>query len=227
MRRTTAALTSVIVAALAGGSARAADDLDSPRADPTHHKVESENDVVRVVRYVIPPGETAPMHSHPAQVNVFFTDGDLQVTAQDGSTTVIHPKAGTAAWRGPTVHKVVNVGSSTFEGVLVEPKGPANPDWKPPQWDAVKVTSTDRLEFENDRVRIVRYVIPAGETTPMHEHPAGVQILLTDARARQTTPDGKVAEISGKARAARYRPALSHTVENTGARFEGILVDLK
>jgi hypothetical protein len=61
----------------------------------------------------------------------------------------------------------------------------------------------------------------------MHDHPAGVQILLTDARARQATPDGKVAEISGKARSARYRPALSHTVENIGARFEGILVDLK
>jgi len=227
MRRSTVVLTSVIVTALAGGPASAADDLDATRADPTHHKVESENDRVRVVRYVIPPGETAPLHSHPAQVNVFLTDGDLQVTAQDGSTTVMHPKAGTAAWRGPTVHKVVNVGSGTFEGVLVEPKGPANPDWKPPEWDAVKVTTTDRLEFENDRVRIVRYTIPAGERTPMHDHPAGVQILLTDARARQTTPDGQVTEISGKARSARYRPALSHTVENTGSQFEGILVDLK
>ena len=59
--------------------------------------MESENDVVRVVRYVIPPGETAPMHSHRAQVNVFFTDGDLQVTAQDGSTTDIQPEAGTDA----------------------------------------------------------------------------------------------------------------------------------
>jgi hypothetical protein len=61
----------------------------------------------------------------------------------------------------------------------------------------------------------------------MHDHPDGVQILLTDARARQTTADGKVAEISGKARSARYRAALSHTVENTGPQFEGILVDLK
>lgn len=227
MRRSTVVFIAVIFAALAGGYAGAADDLDSTRADPAHHKVEFENDQVRVVRYVIPPGETALLHSHPDQVNVFFTDGDLQVTAQDGSTTVIHPKAGTAAWRGPTVHKVVNVGAGTIEGVLVEPKGPGNPGWKPPPWDAVKVTTTDRLEFENDRVRIVRYGIPAGETTPMHDHPAGVQILLTDARARQTTPDGKVAETFGKARAARYRPALSHTVENTGARFEGILVDLK
>ncbi len=52
-------------------------------------------------------------------------------------------------------------------------------------------------------------------------------ILLTDARARQTTPDGRTAETSGKARSVRYRPAISHAIENTGDRFEGILVDLK
>jgi UDP-N-acetylglucosamine 2-epimerase len=51
--------------------------------------------------------------------------------------------------------------------------------------------------------------------------------LLTDARARQTTPDGKTAEVSGKARSTRLRPAFSHAIENTGDRFEGILVDLK
>ncbi len=227
MKSSNATFTLLIVATVVGGAARAADDLDSPRADPTHHKVEIENDQVRVVRYVIPPGETALMHSHPPLVNVFLTDGELKSTAQDGSTSDIHAKAGTAAWRGSTVHRVVNVGASSVEGVLVEPKGQGNPDWKPPSRDSVKTTTTDRLEFENDRVRIVRYAIPAGETTPMHDHPDGVQILLTDARARQTTADGRTAEVSGKARSVRYRPAFSHALENTGAPFEGILVDLK
>ncbi len=227
MHPSTAKFAILIGVSLACLPASAADDLDSPRADPAHHKVEFENDQVRVVRYVIPPGETALLHSHPALVNVFLTDGELKATAQDGSTSDIHARGGTAAWRGPTVHTVVNVGPGAFEGVLVEPKGSGAPDWKAPSRDAVKSTTTDRLEFENDRVRIVRYVIPAGETTPMHDHPTGVQILLTDARARQTTPDGTTAEISGKARSVRYRPAFSHAVENTGARFEGILVDLK
>lgn len=227
MHPTTVTFTLLIVATLAARPARAADDLDSPRADPAHHKVEIENEQVRVVRYVIPPGETALLHSHPSLVNVYLTDGELKATAQDGTTSDIHAKAGTAAWRGPTVHRVVNVGPITVEGVLVEPKGRGEPGWKPPPRDAVNATTTDRLEFENDVVRIVRYSIPAGETTPMHAHPTGVQILLTDARARQTTPDGKTTEISGKARSIRYRPAFSHVVENTGDRFEGILVDLK
>ncbi|HET8725648.1 MAG TPA: hypothetical protein VFM53_15730 [Anaeromyxobacteraceae bacterium] len=227
MRETTAFAIVLTVTALTGSPARAADELDSPRADAAHHTVEFENDQVRIVRYVIPPGETAALHSHPALVNVFLTDGELRATARDGSTSDVHPRAGTAAWREPTVHAVANVGTTVVEGVLVEPKGRAAPGWAPPPRDAVKVTSTDRLEFENDRVRIVRYSIGAGETTPMHDHPTGVQILLTDARARQTTPDGKTAEVAGKARAARFRPALSHAVENLGDRFEGILVDLK
>jgi quercetin dioxygenase-like cupin family protein len=221
------AFTLLTVAALMGGTTRAADDLDSTRADPAHHRVEFENDQVRVVRYVIPSGETALLHSHPPSVNVFLTDGELKATAQDGSTSDIHPRVGMAAWRGPTVHSVVNVGSSAVEGVLVEPKGRPVPGWTPPARDATKVTNTDRLEFENELVRIVRYSIPAGEITPMHDHPTGVQVLLTDARARQTAPDGKTTEISGKARTARFRPALSHALENTGDRFEGILVDPK
>ncbi len=61
----------------------------------------------------------------------------------------------------------------------------------------------------------------------MHDHPAGVQILLTDVRAQQTTPDGKTAQISGKRGTVRYRPPLTHAIENVGEPFEGILVDLK
>ncbi len=227
MRGSTAAFPLLVVVTLVAGSARGVDEMDSPRADPAHHKVEFENDQVRIVRYVIPPGETALLHSHPALVNVFLTDGDLKATAADGSTSDIHTRAGMAAWRGPTVHSVVNVGTTVVEGVLVEPKGPAAPGWTAPARDAVKVTATDRLEFENDRVRIVRYSIGPGETTPMHDHPAGVQILLTDARARQSTPGSTATEISGKAGSVRFRPALSHAVENVGDRFGGILVDLK
>jgi quercetin dioxygenase-like cupin family protein len=227
MRGSNVILMLLFIPALVGAPTRASDETDCTVADPAHHKVEFENDQVRVVRYVIPPGETALLHSHPALVNVFLTSAELKATAPDGSTSDIHAGAGMAAWRAPTVHSVVNVGSSALEGLLVEPKGRVDPRWTPPPRDAVKVTTTDRLEFENDRVRIVRFSIAAGETTPMHDHPNGVQILFTNARARQTTSDGKTAEISGKARSARYRPALSHAIENIGDRFEGVLVDLK
>jgi quercetin dioxygenase-like cupin family protein len=227
MRASIAASAFLSFVALIGGPAEAAQELDSPKADPTHHKVEFENEYVRVVRWGIPPHEKTALHDHPSLVNILLTDADLKLTTPDGRSSEIHGKAGAAAWRGPTVHTAENIGDRPVEGILVEPKGAGNAAWKPPTRDAVKVTPHDKLEFENDQVRIVRYAYAKGESSPMHEHPSGVQILLTDVHGRQTTPDGKAVEISGKAGSVRYRPPLAHAIENTGERFEGILVDLK
>lgn len=210
-----------------GGRVEAAQDLDSPKADPAHHKVELENDQVRIVRWRIAPHEKTALHDHPALVSVLLTDADLKLTAQDGKVTVVKAKAGTAGWRGPTVHVAENVGDRPVEGVLVEPKGAGNPAWTPPPNDATRLTPHDKVEFENDQVRIVRYVFEKGASSPMHEHPTGVQIALTDAHVRQTTPDGKTSDLSGKRGQVRYRPALTHAIENLGGRFEGLLVDLK
>ncbi|HET8733800.1 MAG TPA: hypothetical protein VFM45_08515, partial [Anaeromyxobacteraceae bacterium] len=226
MRASLMAVSLLGLAAL-GGRAEAAQDLDSPKADPAHHKVEFENDQVRVVRWRIPPHEKTALHDHPALVSVLLTDADLKLTGQDGKVTAVKAKAGTAGWRGPTVHVAENVGDRPVEGILVEPKGPGNPAWTPPPNDATRLTPHDKVEFENDRVRIIRYVYGKGESSPMHDHPAGVQIPLTDSHARQTTPDGKTSELSGKAGTARYRPPLSHAITNLGERFEGLIVDLK
>ncbi|WP_242344296.1 cupin domain-containing protein [Anaeromyxobacter terrae] len=227
MRASITACALFCLVALVGGAAKAAQELDSPKADPTHHKVELENDQVRVVRWKIPPHEKTALHDHPSLVNVLLTDADLRLTTPEGKTSEVHGKAGTAAWRGPTVHVAENIGDKPVEGILVEPKGAGNAAWTPPPRDAVKVTPHDKVEFENDQVRIVRYAYAKGDKSPMHDHPAGVQITLTDAHVRQTTPDGKTTEVSGKAGAVHYRPPLTHALENMGERFEGILVDLK
>lgn len=226
MRAMTRACALFGFAALLGGVADAGQDLDSPKADPKHHTVEFENDWVRVVRWIIPPHEKTALHDHPSLVSVLLTDADLKLTAPDGKVSEVHGKAGAAGWRGPTVHVAENVGARPAEGILVEPKGAGNAAWTPPARDAVKVTPHDKLEFENDHVRIVRYAYAKGESAPMHEHPAGVQIVLTDTRTRQTTPSGTT-EASAKAGTARYRAPLTHAVENLGDPFEGILVDLK
>jgi quercetin dioxygenase-like cupin family protein len=224
-----ATLSAIVLAGLVSwsGPARAATDLDSPKADPSHHRVELENEWVRVVRWSIPPHEKTAMHDHPALVGVYLTDGDLRLIAPDGKVTEAHPRAGSAAWRGPTVHVAENVGDKVVEGLLVEPKGTANPSWQPPANDAPKVGTTDRVEFENEQVRILRFVISKGERTPMHDHPSNVQILLTDLSGRNSTPDGKTTEAAGKAGQVRFRPPLTHTLENTGDRVEGIVIDLK
>lgn len=218
---------SLVAAALALGSTAAAQRLDSPKADPTHHKVELENDAVRVIRYIIPPNDTTALHDHPAHVNVVLTDGHLELTGQDGKKTEVNVKAGAASWRNPVVHTAKNLGEKPIEGILIEPKGAANAGWKPPARDAVIVTPHDKVEFENEHVRIVRFSYGKGESSPMHDHPAGVIVLLSDGKARLVTPDGKASEASGRFGTVMYRPAASHAFENVGDTFEGIHVDLK
>src|SRR5258708_1376500 len=98
------------------------DDLDPFKADPAHHKVEFENDQVRVVRYKISPGDTTANHSNPSFVNIPLTDINAKFTTPDGKSTEVHLKAGTIAWRTPTTHVVHNIGDKPIEGIMVVPR---------------------------------------------------------------------------------------------------------
>lgn len=213
----------------AGPAPAAAQDLDSVKADASRHKVEFENEQVRVVRYKIAPGDKTARHSHPNNVNIPLTDVNAKITTPDGKTTEVHGKAGAVAWRAATTHVVENTGDKPIEGILVEPKKPSSAM----PAGAVDETKADpkhaKVEFENDQVRVVRYHYEPGEkSAAMHGHPDNVQVFLTDSTANVTTADGKTAPTSGKAGETRWRQATQHSVQNTGDKaFEGILVEMK
>src|SRR5215468_3165346 len=51
-----------------------------------------------------------------------------------------------------------------------------------------------RIAFENDRVRVIEYHTGSEKDVcgfGMHTHPAHLYIMLTDAKLRTVTPDGK------------------------------------
>ena len=95
--------------------------------------------------------------------------------------------------------------------------------------DPTVVDSTHyKVDFENDRVRVVRITYGPGEKSVMHEHPASVAIFLTDGTGKFTLPDGTTDDFDSKAGGTRHNPATTHQPENTGdAPFELILVELK
>jgi beta-alanine degradation protein BauB len=211
-----------------GPSPAAAQYLDSVKADAAHHKVEFENDQVRVVRYAIPPGDRTANHSHPNNVNIYLTDANAKITTPDGKITEVHGKAGAVAWRISTTHVVENTGDKPIEGILVEPKKPSSAL----PAGVLDVVTADpkhsKVEFENEQVRVIRYHYDPGDKSPMHGHPDNVQVMLTDSKSNVTTPDGKTASSGGKAGQARWRQAGQHVVQNTGdTAFEGILVEMK
>ena len=95
--------------------------------------------------------------------------------------------------------------------------------------DPVKVDSKHyKVEFENERVRVVRIKYEPGEKSVMHSHPESIGVFLTDAHAKFTYPDGRTEDIDAKAGSVQHMDAFIHLPENTSKKpFEVIQVELK
>jgi quercetin dioxygenase-like cupin family protein len=95
--------------------------------------------------------------------------------------------------------------------------------------DPVKVDPKHyKVEFENERVRVLRISYGPGEKSVMHSHPNAVAVYLNDGMTRMTTPDGKSEDIAAKAGAARWTPAGNHLPQNVGSQpSQVVLVELK
>ena len=97
---------------------------DPVKVDPAHHKVEFENDQVRVLRVTLPAGAKTPVHSHPAGVAVFLNDSQNRLTV-DGKMDAPVRKAGSVAELKATTHVVENIGTTTSEVIVIEIKSAA------------------------------------------------------------------------------------------------------
>ena len=95
--------------------------------------------------------------------------------------------------------------------------------------DAVKVDPAHyRVEFENAKVRVLRFHYGAGEKSVKHSHPDTVAVFLTDGKIKFHLPDGKSQDEVGKAGQTQFTPAQVHLPENIGdAAMDGILIELK
>jgi quercetin dioxygenase-like cupin family protein len=95
--------------------------------------------------------------------------------------------------------------------------------------DPVKVDAKHyKVEFENDRVRVLRITYGPHEKSVMHSHPTSVAVFLTDGSVKFTLPDGKTLSSDFKAGMAQWEAGGKHLPENVSDKpFEAILVELK
>ncbi len=86
-----------------------------------------------------------------------------------------------------------------------------------------------KVVLENDHVRVIDYHLKPGEREPMHSHPKGIVVYyFTDAKMRQTLPDGTSTEASNKAGDVLWRDPVTHRAENVGgAEIHALLVEPK
>ena len=93
---------------------------------------------------------------------------------------------------------------------------------------AVVNTKTIKVQFENDRVRVLEANLPPGVKEEVHSHPAYVIYVLEGGRYRNYASDGKVTEGELKAGEVLFREPLTHAAENIDDKpLHMILVELK
>ena len=84
------------------------------------------------------------------------------------------------------------------------------------------------VEFENDKVRIIRIKYGPGEKSVMHTHADHVAVFLTSNATRFTLPDGTSVDADTVAGAAEYTDADEHLPENlSDDLLEVVLIELK
>ncbi len=194
-------------------------------------KVAFENDYVRVLDWTVGPHEKTVMHSHPALVSISLTANKTRFTSSDGKTRDIESKAGQATWSDPDKHSsegLCDKGGNIIQVELKKRPGAAMTAL-PATDDSVAVDPKHyTVEFQNDRVRILRIKYGPGEKSVMHAHPANVAVFLTDLQSKMTLPDGKTNVADAKAGQVQWAAKEKHLPENSGSKpFELVLVELR
>ncbi|HXM96513.1 MAG TPA: hypothetical protein VOA64_20025 [Candidatus Dormibacteraeota bacterium] len=94
--------------------------------------------------------------------------------------------------------------------------------------DAVAVNpKIAAVEFENDRIRVLRVRFGPQDRLDMHSHPALVIVALTPNSRRVFLPDGTQQDLNAKSGDVSWREPLTHAVQNLGGAFENIEIEFK
>lgn len=97
--------------------------IDPVVVSPDRFKLLLENEHVRVIEYVLLPGERDQWHTHPPKVSYVVSEGTLRINTDDGQAFVTEEKAGSATWMDTLGrHYAQNVGKTPVRIVLVEIK---------------------------------------------------------------------------------------------------------
>jgi beta-alanine degradation protein BauB len=108
----------VMVLLLLGVGAASAQDAAVANADTI--RVTLDNERVRVLEAVIPPGTKEKLHSHPQSIVHVVEGGKMRNHFPDGSTSDGVLVAGTSVWREALTHWAENTGDTTVRVVIVE-----------------------------------------------------------------------------------------------------------
>lgn len=215
----------VFMGLLALAAAAASGQEAVPVEKEPHHKTAFQNDYVQAFRVTLDPGQATLMHIHAHDDGaVRLKDSTFASDVQGqppGKPEEAHPGGVSARNNEPTplIHRVRNVGTTVFDvidvQVLSRPPGPATDPIAPPA-------------AENAKMRIYRYDLAPGATSPTHTHKRPYLIIAaTDTNLRMTSPDGRSMEHPIKAGDMHWVDTeVTHSLANVGAE-KAVMVEFE
>jgi quercetin dioxygenase-like cupin family protein len=115
----------ITVALFFGIWTTAADAQDPAVVNSKTIRVRFENDRVRVLEAILPPGTKEQVHSHPANVIYVLAGGRYRNYAADGKITEGTLRTGDVIYRDPLTHAAENIGDKPMHLILIELKSEA------------------------------------------------------------------------------------------------------
>jgi beta-alanine degradation protein BauB len=96
------------------------------------------------------------------------------------------------------------------------------------QGPAAANSSSVKIAFENDQIRVFDARYQPHQKIAMHAHPSRVVVCITDMHVLLTSASGATQELRNKAGDSRWSEAATHSVENLeDTPFEVVEVELK
>ena len=214
-----------LVAVLFSSGLVAAQEKVVPADQEPFHKVVLKNDYIEVMHVTIPPGQSTALHTHSHnRAAVILSESTLRedVPGKAPAQTMV-VRAGSVSSQEianqPYSHRINNVGKTTFDvldiEVLKRPDGPAT--------EAITTPAA-----ENAGLRIYRWPIAPGASTPQHTHSRPYLIIAaTPMQLVMKAPDGSSMEHPIKAGDFHWIDSkVTHTLTNNG-KEASILVEVE
>ena len=106
------------------------DELDALIAAPEHHKLLMENDFVRVIDTLIPPGEVTKIHTHKWPASLYVISWSNFIRYDAGENVIVDtrnlsqtPLPSSAIWtEALKPHALENIGENNIHIISVEIK---------------------------------------------------------------------------------------------------------
>jgi hypothetical protein len=95
--------------------------------------------------------------------------------------------------------------------------------------DALQVDTLHyRLDFENEKMRVLRLTLKPSETVPMHDDKNALVVCLKECHVRFTSPNGRSEDIHMEAGTSRWINGETRSDKNLGTKpVEMLFVETK